>query len=155
MARKLKNRFRDMNEDDLREWSKRTRNQAVKLYDEKPKAKAKGGKRKDLDNIYFRSSWEANMARFYNFHNIKWEFEPREFYFEGIRKGCVSYTPDFYLRETDEWIEVKGYMDARSRTKLNRFKKYYPEEYKKLTIIDGPKYKEIEKLYNRIIEHWE
>jgi hypothetical protein len=26
------------------------------------------------------------------------------------------------------WVEVKGYMDAKSNTKLKRFRKYYPSE---------------------------
>ena len=29
--------------------------------------RGKGGKRKDLDNVYFRNSWEANYARFLNY----------------------------------------------------------------------------------------
>ena len=32
-----------------------------------PYSRTKSGKRKDLNNTYFRSSWEANIARFYNY----------------------------------------------------------------------------------------
>jgi len=94
----------------------------------------KGGTRKDL-GIYVRSSWEANYARYLNFlkknREIQdWEYEPDTFYFENIKRGTRSYTPDFKIMENDGEIiyhEVKGYMDQKSRTKLNRMKKYYPE----------------------------
>jgi len=119
-----------------------------------PYSRARGGKRKDLNNTYFRSSWEANMARYYNFVGIKWEFEPKTFIFDTIKRGSVSYTPDFYLPEEDRWVEVKGWMDAKSKTKLKRFKKYYPEEYAKLEIIMVEEYKEFAK-HKRLIENWE
>lgn len=118
------------------------------------KKKYQSGKRADLGNIFFRSKWEANIARYFNFVGTKWEYEPKEFFFDGIRKGCVSYKPDFYLPEEDRWVEVKGYMDQKSKTKLKRFAKYYPEEAAKLEIIDKKKYKEFEK-YSSLIPGWE
>ena len=117
-------------------------------------SRARGGKREDLNNIYFRSSWEANLARYYNYVGVEWQFEPKTFIFEGIRKGSVSYTPDFYLPKEDKWIEVKGWMDDKSKTKLNRFKKYYPEEYNKLELIQSKEYKSISKLAP-FIKEWE
>lgn len=127
-----------------------------KLLEEmnKPKARHKAGRRADLDNTYFRSSWEANMARYYNFAKIKWEYEPKIFYFEGIKRGTTSYTPDFYLPEEDRWVEVKGYMDDKSKVRLKRFAKYYPEEYNKLEIITKEEYNEYRK-YGRLIKGWE
>lgn len=120
-----------------------------------PYSRAKGGKRKDLNDIYFRSSWEANIARYYNFIGVKWEFEPKTFVFKDIKRGSVSYTPDFYLPEEDRWIEVKGWMDGKSKTKLKRFKNQYPEEYKKLTLITEKEYKEIERKMAPFIKNWE
>lgn len=76
---------------------------------------------------YFRSSWEANTARLLDFQGRKWEFEKKTFWFENIRRGTRSYLPDFYLPEEDLYIEVKGYMDSKSITKLKRMDKYYPE----------------------------
>lgn len=114
----------------------------------------KAGKREDIDH-HFRSSWEANYARLLNSKGIKWEYEPKTFYFEGIKRGSTSYTPDFYLPETDKWKEIKGWMTKKSKTKLKRFKKYYPEEEKKLELIDKHKWKEIDKEYNNIIPNWE
>ncbi len=122
---------------------------------ENPYSRAKGGKRKDLNNIYFRSAWEANIARYYNFIGVKWEFEPKTFIFKNITRGSVSYTPDFYLPEEDKWIEVKGWMDGKSKTKLKRFKQQYPEEYKKLELITEKEYKEIQRKISAFIKNWE
>ena len=57
---------------------------------------------------------------------LKWEYEPETFWFEKIKRGVRTYTPDFKVTEKDGSIifhEVKGYMDARSKTKLKRMKK--------------------------------
>lgn len=120
-----------------------------------PYSRAKGGKRKDLDNIYFRSSWEANIARYYNYLGIKWEYEPKTFVFKNITRGSVSYTPDFYIPEEDKWIEVKGWMDSKSKTKLRRFKDQYPEEYSKLVLIQEKEYNSIKRKLSCFIKNWE
>jgi len=71
-----------------------------------------------------------------------WEYEPQTFWFEKIRRGVRSYKPDFKLYHNDNstsWVEVKGYMDAKSKTKLKRFKKYYPEE--KIEVVSSDWFK--------------
>lgn len=93
--------------------------------------------------IYLRSRWEANYCRYLEFlkthHIIKeWEHEPKTFWFPGIKRGVVTYLPDFKVTELDDshhWVEVKGYYDSKSLTKIKRFRKYFPEE--KLKLIDG------------------
>lgn len=146
----------------LEEWKKHQRETRIKngtlnpmINQEKPYSRAKGGRRKDLDNRYFRSSWEANIARYYNYLGVKWEYEPKTFVFENITRGSVSYTPDFYLSETDEWVEVKGWMDGKSKTKLKRFEKQYPDEYKKLILIQEKEYNEIKRKVAPFIKEWE
>lgn len=94
------------------------------------------GRRADLDNRYFRSSWEANYARYLNFllrqgQIASWDYECKTFWFEQIKRGTRSYTPDFYVVFPDghhEWHEVKGWMDQASRTRLDRMALYYPGE---------------------------
>lgn len=70
------------------------------------------------------------------------EYEPTTFTFTqfGVKHGTVSYTPDFKV--TDEqgnyyWIEVKGFMKTQDKTKIRRFKKHYPEEFKRLFSVTG------------------
>jgi hypothetical protein len=93
----------------------------------------KSGYRKDL-GINLRSKWEANFARILNAYEIEFEFEPKVFTFP-IKRGTKGYTPDFYYTKFDEWVEIKGYLDDKSKIKLKRFKRYYPEEFQKLTFV--------------------
>lgn len=93
------------------------------------------GKREDLEGQYFRSTWEANYARFLNLQNTEWQYEPKTFEFEPIKRGTRFYTPDFYLPDEDRWVEIKGWFNKKSQTKIKRFKKYYKEEFNKMTIV--------------------
>ena len=95
------------------------------------------GKRKDLDGLFVRSAWEANFLRYLKYNNIEYFYEPKVFYFEGIKHGTVSYLPDIYLPETDEYIEIKGQLTSQGRTAVNRFFKYFPEEAAKLKAVTG------------------
>jgi Protein of unknown function (DUF1064) len=96
----------------------------------------------DGRKIFFRSSWEVDYARYLQLLKEQkiieeWEHEPRVFWFDKIKRGVRSYLPDFRVTQKDGthyWVEVKGYMDAKSNTKIKRFAKYYPEE--RLIIID-------------------
>lgn len=118
-------------------------------------SRCRGGYREDLDT-YFRSSWEANIARFFNYSDIKWEYERKRFYFEHSEEDNVrSYCPDFYLPELDLWIEVKGWMDKRSKICLEKFEKQFPEYNARLLLINEKAYKFIEKTFSDEIIHWE
>ena len=117
--------------------SKRSSVQILKRMGEghsHPYSNAKGGRRKDL-GIYTRSAMEANYLRYLNFLKIKWEYEPKTFYFEGIKRGTLTYTPDIYLPNEDKWIEIKGWVRDKDKVKLKRFKRYFPTEFKKLTFV--------------------
>lgn len=121
----------------------------------------RGGKRADLNGIYFRSAWEANYARYLNWLQskgeiLRWEFEPDTYEFHKIKKGSRYYTPDFKVfapDETYEYHEVKGYMNQKSKTKLARMKKYYPSI--KVVLIDKAEYRHISNMVSAIIENWE
>lgn len=121
-----------------------------------PTPKYKGGYRKDID-LYVRSSWEANYARYLNFllkqgSIEKWEYESETFEFVGIKKGTRFYTPDFKITENGGAIsfhEVKGWMDKKSLTKLKRMKKYYPNI--PIVLIQKKEMTEIKKKVGKII----
>lgn len=84
--------------------------------------------------VFLRSRWEVNYARYLEFRQklgeiLSWDYEAETFWFKGIKRGTTNYTPDFKITFTDghiEWHEVKGWMDARSATKIKRMKKYHP-----------------------------
>lgn len=93
----------------------------------------RSGKRDDLNDLYVRSGWEANVARVLNKKKKKWEYEPKTFVFNNIQRGSVSYTPDFLIKSSPAmWIEVKGRMNTGDYTKLLNFKRQYPKEFAKL-----------------------
>ena len=97
---------------------------------------------------------ERNYARLLNFQKIRWEYEKQTFWFTKIKRGVRSYLPDFWLPDTQEYIEIKGYLDPRSKTKLKRMRIYYPEV--KVILIQSDFFKQIEK--NKtclLIPHWE
>lgn len=110
---------------------------------------------------YYRSRWEANYARYLQWLKergdiIEWAHEPRTYWFESIKRGVRSYLPDFEVTENNGKInlhEVKGWMDPRSKTKLKRMKKYYPEI--EIILIDKPVYTSISKMCSRLIKGWE
>jgi len=121
---------------------------------------AKGGKRPDLNDIYFRSSWEANVFRYIQFliKNNKvasCAYEPDIYRFENVKRNPISYTPDFRVTYPDghwEYWEVKGYMDSESRSKLKRMDKFFPTV--PIKIIDAAEYAAIAK-WSRLIPNWE
>ncbi len=97
-----------------------------------------GGKRSDINNTYFRSKWEANVARYLTFTNTPWEYEPRDFEF-GVTRGVRFYKPDFRMTKLKMWIEVKGYLDSQGKTALARFKRWHPKEAAKLCgVVEKP-----------------
>lgn len=100
-------------------------------------------------SMYFRSKWEANFALYLDFmvkngEYKNWEFESKTFVFDKIEFGTKRYIPDFEITNMDgsvEYHEIKGYMDSRSKTKLKRMKKYYPDV--KLVLVEASTYKSI------------
>lgn len=96
---------------------------------------------------YFRSTMERNYARWLEYQKVNgfihyWSYEPHTFWFEKIKRGVRSYKPDFLITRNDGscyYVEVKGYMDPKSKTKLARFKKYYPDE--EIQLVDNKWFK--------------
>jgi hypothetical protein len=77
----------------------------------------KRGKELIYDNIRFRSNWELLTAKYFDTNNIKWQYEPKVF----ILNEEMTYTPDFYLPDSNKWIEVKGYWYDDAIIKYNKF----------------------------------
>ena len=112
-------------------------------------ARIKKGIRKDVHPKYcFRSPTEANFARILQYLGVEWKFEERSFTFDGYKTKPHVYIMDFELIGKKKlpdgleygWVEVKGYMDAQSRNKLRRYKKQWPEDAAKTTVIIYSKY---------------
>lgn len=144
---------------------------------------SKVGLREDL-GIFVRSAWEANMMRLFKSNLIECktpEYEPHMFSFTDHvpPKGqALSYTPDFRVQKGKQkfWVEVKGnWLRGADKTKLRRFKKFYPDDFKKLIAVVSSKnsktavffselgvpdkqileYNQLKKLYASKIDKWE
>lgn len=77
-------------------------------------------KRGWYNGVWCDSSWELAYILYANDHNI--QFIRNNEYFEYMWEGCKHhYTPDFYLPETDTYIEIKGYYDAKAKAKKEQF----------------------------------
>lgn len=115
-----------------------------------PKAsKGKGGIRKDISGeIYFYSRWEANYARLLNYLKVKWEYAPKTF-----DLGTQNYTPDFYLPESNLYIEVKNFMWKYSKIRDDKFRKLYPNI--KLQLLLKEDYLKLQNKYAKFIKNWE
>jgi hypothetical protein len=115
-----------------------------------------GGKRK-----FFRSAWEYNYALYLEFVKCKgrikeWEHEVETFWFDDIKRGTRSYLPDFKITENNgnfTYHEVKGFYDAKSKTKIKRMAKFYPNV--KLLIIDAVWFKANSKKLKGLLPNWE
>ena len=66
----------------------------------------------------FRSSWEANVALYFDLIGEPWEYESKRFVFSDC-----TYTPDFYLPRRKQYVEVKGWMSERSNKQVRAFRR--------------------------------
>jgi DNA-directed RNA polymerase subunit RPC12/RpoP len=87
------------------------------------------GKWNKYKGYKMRSSWEKYYAKYLDKNNIKWLYESKTF-----DLGNTTYTPDFYLPETNEYIEIKGYWREDAKIKFNLFKEKYKDL--KIRVID-------------------
>lgn len=125
-------------------------------------AHAQQGRRPDLGNAHFRSKMEANVARYLVFLQRQgeihdWQHEPDTFWFDKIKRGVRSYMPDFKVWDKPGadpyYVEVKGWMCPKSRTKLKRMGIYHPMI--KIKVITVKEYNNITKNVAPFIPNWE
>lgn len=69
----------------------------------------------------FRSKLEADWARFFDKIGLKWRYEVRGMYF-----GDVFYYPDFYLPDSQQYVEVKGVWAPADCRKVAALLQYLP-----------------------------
>lgn len=69
-----------------------------------------------------RSSYEVRVANVLDVWGIVWEYEHKRF-----DLGTCTYLPDFYLPESNSYVEAKGYFDPKSKMRVRMFREQYPE----------------------------
>ena len=75
----------------------------------------------NYNGVNLKGSWELKVAEWLDKNKVKWENEanPQPYYWND---GWHLYFPDFYIRELDTYIEVKGYKTKRDEAKWSQFK---------------------------------
>lgn len=81
--------------------------------------------------MHLRSLLERSYAEWLDRNNVRFRYEPCLF-----QLSSSKYLPDFYLIDTNEWIEVKGRLTKRALRKYEEFKVVYPNE--KISLIGPP-----------------
>jgi hypothetical protein len=71
-------------------------------------------------NIDLHGMWEVKYAQWLDLHNIKWIRCKNSFKYVFENK-VRHYTPDFYLIDTNEYIEIKGYKTSKDDAKWSQF----------------------------------
>ena len=114
----------------------------------------------DGKRMYLKSNWERRYALYLSLmlkykHITDYWYEPETFYFKGIKRGTNNYKPDWkvlFPSGNFEFIEVKGYLDAKSATKIKRMAKYFPEI--KLRVVGSDWFKSNALMLKKVIKDW-
>lgn len=65
--------------------------------------------------------WELNVCKFLDSQKIKWERNKKRFKYTDTEGRMRSYCPDFYLVESDTFLEIKGFETDLDRLKWSQF----------------------------------
>lgn len=72
------------------------------------------------NGVDLHGAWELAYAKYLDANNIKWLRCKKQFRYDFLGKER-KYTPDFYLPDTNEYIEIKGYETDKDRAKWSQF----------------------------------
>ena len=77
-----------------------------------------------LKKAGYRSQFELNLARILTDNKVPFEYENSKFQYIPEPR---NYTPDFYLPESDIYVEAKGHLTKDDRVKMLLVKRQHPE----------------------------
>src|ERR1017187_15123 len=85
--------------------------------------------------VLMSGTWEVVYAAYLDKADTPWLYESRKF---PMMLGEIktTYTPDFYLPETDEYVELKGFYRPENRYKVRLFQQQYPSVRLHLLMLD-------------------
>ena len=88
----------------------------------------KAGRCKKIDyfsriagQVKLDGTWELIVAQWFDKCNINWQRNQTRFEYINLNGKTSHYTPDFYLIDTDCYLEVKGYETDLDRCKWSQF----------------------------------
>lgn len=74
----------------------------------------------EYKGVKLHGKWELQYAQWLDKNNVKWR-RPKEKFVYIFEEKERFYTPDFYLIDSNEYIEIKGYETEKDRVKWNQF----------------------------------
>lgn len=74
----------------------------------------------EYNGVKFHGQWEVKYAKYLDENNIKWRRPTEKFQYEFEEKKRY-YTPDFFLIDSNEYIEIKGYATDKDFAKWKKF----------------------------------
>lgn len=94
----------------------------------------------------FAHESEQEFARFLDFYNIDWRFEPTCFAIAWDQSGKVteSFTPDFYLPQFETYVELttmRQRLVTRKNRKVRLMRHLYPDV--RIKILYGRDYRKL------------
>lgn len=97
----------------------------------------KGSRDDNAGSVHFAHESEAEFAKILDFYGIRWEYEPQSFPLRWDDQGRAieSFSPDFYLRDLDLYIELttlKQSLVTKKNRKLRRLRELYPHIHVKI-----------------------
>ena len=81
-------------------------------------------KKSSAQKAGYRSTFELSIAKSLANNKVPFEYENAKLTY--VPKPRV-YTPDFYLPESDVYVEAKGYLDKGDRVKMQLVKEQHPD----------------------------
>jgi len=122
------------------QWSDRMKIQASKNVENHPESYSYnnfcGRAKKELYNgEWMHSSWETKFAKWCDSNAISWTKKVKYFnyFWEGQER---KYFPDFYLKDFDLYVEIKGYETDRDSVKWGVVDNLIVLKHKEITEID-------------------
>jgi cytidylate kinase len=85
-----------------------------------------------ISRAQFSHPSEEIFANLLDFYRIPWEYEPRTFplQWDGEGKATEGFTPDFFLPESNLYVELttmKQSLVTRKNRKIKRLRQFYPD----------------------------
>lgn len=74
------------------------------------------------EELVCQGGWEANVVDYLNNNRTNYEWQPKIF----TMPNGKTYRPDFYLNDSEVWVEIKGLMRTNSKEKWDWFKSEHP-----------------------------
>ena len=72
-------------------------------------------------HISVDGTWELKTAKYLDKLNVVWERNLKRFPYKNLNGSESTYCPDFYVKDWNSYIEVKGYETELDRCKWSQF----------------------------------